>query len=129
MRRLGVLALFGVLTVLFVCFSLAPSPTRGGDDRPKPSKPAAKAAAKANSVKPADANSDRPEIALLRLLATHPVTAPYVFMTSLKNQRVVLRGHVGTKVVHDVAVRIAIESNIPFEDELVIDTSERSAWP
>ncbi|GAC1312129.1 MAG: hypothetical protein NVSMB14_14220 [Isosphaeraceae bacterium] len=58
-RRLGVLVVSG---------SLAPGFARGQDDRPKPSKTAA------NSAKTVDSN--RPEIALLRLLASHPATAP-----------------------------------------------------
>ena len=64
----------------------------------------------------------RPEQIVLSLIRSHPVTAPYPIATSWQRGKVVLYGAVGTKQVHDVAVRLAIETGIPFRDDLVIDT-------
>jgi osmotically-inducible protein OsmY len=64
----------------------------------------------------------RPEIALLSALRSHPVTAPYPITAAWRKGAVVLSGRVGTKEVHDVAVRIAIDMGVPFRDNLVIDT-------
>jgi BON domain len=61
---------------------------------------------------------------LLQALAADPVTAPYHFSTEWVGGRVVLRGRVGTKQVHDEAVQIAIASGVPFTDSLIIDTAE-----
>jgi osmotically-inducible protein OsmY len=55
-------------------------------------------------------------------IASNPITAPYPIEVFERNGRVVLRGVVGTKVIYDVAIRTAIASGIPFDDELVIDT-------
>jgi len=63
---------------------------------------------------------------LLEAIARHPTTAPYAPMISAferEDGRVVLQGVVGTKVIHDAAVGLAIESGIPFVDNLVIDTA------
>jgi hypothetical protein len=72
---------------------------------------------------PAAEGPSSSETALLQALAADPLTAPYAFATTLRGGRVVLLGRVGTKVVHDAAVRIAIASGIPFVDQLVIDTA------
>ena len=50
------------------------------------------------------------------------MTAPYPITTSWRKGAVVLSGRVGTKQVHDVAVRLAIDTGVPFRDDLVIDT-------
>jgi hypothetical protein len=63
------------------------------------------------------------EAALLNALAVNPVTAPYQFETSMSGGRVQLGGRVGTKVVYDEAVGVAIALGIPFDDHLVIDTA------
>jgi len=52
----------------------------------------------------------RPEIVVLQALRSHPITAPYWIATSWRNGQVVLSGRVGTKQVHDTAVRLAIAS-------------------
>ena len=44
------------------------------------------------------------------------------------NGAVVLSGVVGTKQAHDVAVRIAIDTGVPFRDNLVIDTGAVASW-
>ncbi|WP_422926473.1 BON domain-containing protein [Singulisphaera sp. PoT] len=79
----------------------------------------------ANNPRQAAVTQERSDITLLRALQSNPVTAPYRIMTSTsKEGRVVLSGRVGTRQVHDVAVRIAIELGIPFRDDLKIDTNE-----
>ena len=65
-----------------------------------------------------------PDMILLGSLRSNPVTAPYRLGTTMRGGRVVLWGRVGTKYVHDVAVRIAIDLGYPFRDDLVIDTTE-----
>ena len=65
-----------------------------------------------------------PDLILLNALQSNPVTSPYRIGTSMRGGRVVLWGRVGTKYVHDVAVRIAIDLGVPFRDDLVIDTNE-----
>ena len=53
-----------------------------------------------------------------------PLTAPYPIAATWRNGVVVLSGRVGTKVVHDAAVQLAIALGFPFRDDLVIDTAE-----
>ena len=45
----------------------------------------------------------------------------------MQKGKVVLSGIVGTKQVHDAAVRLAIAMGIPFRDDLVIDTGAAAA--
>ena len=70
-----------------------------------------------------------PDLVLLGALQSNPVTAPYRIGTAMRGGRVVLWGKVGTKYVHDVAVRIAIDLGYPFRDDLVIDTPKPIASP
>jgi len=63
------------------------------------------------------------EVALLRSLQANPFTAPYGFATELQGRQIVLRGRVGTKQIHDVAIRTAIALGVPIVDGLVIDTA------
>lgn len=62
------------------------------------------------------------ELTLLRSLRANPLTAPYSFSTEPRAGKVVLRGRVGTKQIHDVAIRTAIALGVPVADELLIDT-------
>jgi hypothetical protein len=64
-----------------------------------------------------------PDVALRQLLQANPITAPYNVMTSFKNGQVVLSGAVGTKQIHDIAIRLAIASGYPIRDDLVINTA------
>ncbi len=97
-----------------------PARSQGGGPLPQPgvrgqtasSQPAAQA----------DPRSEA-EIALLRALASHPVTAPYPFQTGRRGDKVVLSGVVGTKYIHDVAIRVSIDAGIPIYDNLVINTA------
>jgi hypothetical protein len=59
---------------------------------------------------------------VLNAIRANPVTAPYFIRTIWREGAVELSGRVGTKQVHDVAVRLAIQCGIPFRDNLVIDT-------
>ena len=80
----------------------------------------------AQAPMPAKAKADPPsaEVAVLQMLLRHPVTAPYTFRTARRNGKVVLAGRVGTKEVHDVAVRLAMNVTSSIDDRLVIDTAE-----
>ncbi|RUL83769.1 hypothetical protein TsocGM_21515, partial [Tautonia sociabilis] len=64
----------------------------------------------------------RPVEALREAIASNPVTAPYPIAVLDRGGRAVLRGVVGTKVIYDAAIRTAIASGVPFDDELTIDT-------
>jgi osmotically-inducible protein OsmY len=64
----------------------------------------------------------RPEQVVLSAIRSHPLTAPYPIVASWQKGKVVLSGTVGTKQVHDTAVRLAIAVGVPFRDDLVIDT-------
>jgi len=59
----------------------------------------------------------------LTALRSNPVTAPYAISATRRNGVVVLAGRVGTKQIHDAAVRMAIDLGAPFRDDLVIDTA------
>src|SRR5262249_15132182 len=65
----------------------------------------------------------RPEVAVFQAIRANPITAPYPISTSWRDGRVVLSGVVGTKTIHDTAIRIAIDIGYPINDELKIDTS------
>ena len=62
------------------------------------------------------------ELQVLTALRSHPLTAGYPIMATWSKGAVVLSGGVGTKEAHDVAVRLAIATGVPFRDNLVIDT-------
>jgi osmotically-inducible protein OsmY len=64
----------------------------------------------------------RPDVMLAVALRSNPMTAPYPIAISLQKGVVVLSGRVGTKPVHDAAVRMAIDSGVRFRDDLIIDT-------
>jgi len=75
----------------------------------------------------AAASIPRPESIVLNAIRANPVTAPYFIRTTWRKGAVELSGRVGTKQVHDVAVRLAIDVGIPFRDNLVIDTGAAHA--
>jgi osmotically-inducible protein OsmY len=62
------------------------------------------------------------ELQVLTALRSHPLTAGYPIMATWSKGAVVLSGGVGTKEAHDVAVRLAIATGVPFRDNIVIDT-------
>jgi osmotically-inducible protein OsmY len=62
-------------------------------------------------------------VVVRQLLQANPIVAPYNLATSFKNGQVVLSGAVGTKQIHDIAVRLAINSGYPIRDDLVINTA------
>ena len=64
----------------------------------------------------------RVELLILARCGSNPLTAPYPIAVTWNKGAVTLSGVVGTKQVHDVAVRLAIASGKPIRDNLVIDT-------
>ncbi len=64
------------------------------------------------------------EAVVLQALASNPVTSPYVFGAGRKDGKLVLTGRVGTKQVHDSAVRVAMNVTPYIDDRIVIDTAE-----
>ena len=70
------------------------------------------------------ATVERPEVIVQNALRANPLTAPYPIAATWRNGVVVLSGRVGTKVIHDAAVQLAIAVGFPFRDDLVIDTAE-----
>jgi hypothetical protein len=96
------------------------SPPAPADDPPAPADPAPTATA----TSPAPAPTITPlEAAVLRALASNPSTAPYPFATRIAAGRLELRGVVGTKAVHDIALRTAMAYTPAIDDRLVIDTA------
>ncbi|GAC1452325.1 MAG: hypothetical protein NVSMB9_37270 [Isosphaeraceae bacterium] len=63
-----------------------------------------------------------PELRILEALRTHPATAPYRFVVRSTGQQFALSGRVGTKAVHDAAIRLVIDLGYPVRDDLTIDT-------
>ena len=82
--------------------------------------PATRPAPPASAPPLADAN--RAEQAILQALGSNAATAPYKFSVQPKNGRYVLSGRVGTKQIHDMAIRIAPDTGVPITDQIVIDT-------
>ena len=68
----------------------------------------------ARPAKPATAGGRRAarELQVLSALRAHPLTAGYPITATWSKGAVVLSGGVGTKQVHDVAVRLAIASGV-----------------
>jgi osmotically-inducible protein OsmY len=72
----------------------------------------------------ADDPQMRPEVIMVRALRANPLTAPYAINVAWRDGIVILSGRVGTKLVHDAAVQMAIAFGFRFRDDLVIDTAE-----
>jgi osmotically-inducible protein OsmY len=72
-------------------------------------------------------NAARLDAVVLAAIRANPVTAAYPIWTSTQKGKVILSGIVGTKQVHDAAVRMVIDMGIPFRDDLVIDTGAAAA--
>ena len=66
----------------------------------------------------------RPEAVLVEALRANPITAPYRIGVEARGKKLAIRGRVGSKQVHDAAVRTAIAYGFSVSDELVIDTLE-----
>jgi osmotically-inducible protein OsmY len=66
----------------------------------------------------------RPEMIVLNALRANPLLAPYFIRVSESGGSIILSGRVGTKQVHDMAVRTVIDLGYPLRDDLVIDTAE-----
>ena len=67
--------------------------------------------------------SNTPPAAIAEALQANPITAPYPIRVTSRDGQYILSGTVGSKQVHDVAVRALISLGYPFRDDLAIDTS------
>ena len=65
------------------------------------------------------------ESTLLQTLRAIPATAPFPFATEPRGSKILLLGRVNAKIVHDVAIRTAIDLGVPVEDGITIDTAFR----
>ncbi len=61
---------------------------------------------------------------LRQALAYNPATAAAAVEIEPKDGKLLLKGRVGTKFIHDIVVRTAIDSGFPIGDDLTIDTNE-----
>jgi len=107
------------LSGLFAALAIAggwPGAVLGQAAAPSAQRPGGQAIAQAAKT------AGGPESLLLSALRSNPVTAPYAISATRRNGVIVLAGRVGTKQIHDVAVRMAIDLGAPFRDDLVIDT-------
>ena len=64
------------------------------------------------------------EESILKLLRDNTVTAPYAFAVKAVGNQFALSGRVGSRRVHDVAIRSTIALGYPVRDDLIIDTRE-----
>jgi osmotically-inducible protein OsmY len=99
----------------FILLSQSLSSGLMAGDRPVPG-----ARARAEKKVPAD----RPDLQVAGAIRANPLTAPYAIRSTWNDGAVVLSGRVGTKEIHDIAVRTAIAVGYPVRDDLVIDTGE-----
>jgi osmotically-inducible protein OsmY len=63
------------------------------------------------------------ETAIAQALRNNPITGPYAISVTAENRQIVLKGRVGNKQVHDIAVRTAIDFGASIRDDLIIDTT------
>ncbi len=77
-----------------------------------------------SQTRPAATEPTAQEIAILQALVANPVTAPYRFVTAIRNRRIILAGRVGTKEIHDIAIRTALAVTASIDDRVSIDTAE-----
>ncbi|MDR3633779.1 MAG: BON domain-containing protein [Isosphaeraceae bacterium] len=77
-----------------------------------------------NTVSRPGADPGRPDAAVMQALQSSPVTAPYRISANWRDGKLVLAGRVGTKQIHDAAVRTALAYTSAVRDDLVIDTAE-----
>ena len=69
------------------------------------------------------AQGQGPEVVVQQVLQANPVTAPYHLVTAYRGGKVAIAGGVGSKQIHDIAIRLAIATGYPIRDDLVIDTA------
>ena len=70
----------------------------------------------------AQAQAQSPDTIVRQALQSNPVLAPYHLSAFYRNRQMVLSGTVGSKQLHDLAIRLAIAAGYPVRDDLVIDT-------
>ncbi len=102
-----------VLQASFTALAVAAGGIVFGQEVAQPARPAPAAATP---------NVPRAELLVLSAIRAHPLTGAYPISVTWRKGAVVLSGGVGTKEVHDVAVRLAIAAGSPVRDDLVIDT-------
>jgi len=74
---------------------------------------------------PARAAAAAPEQAVVDALRANPLILPYsIRVTTGRSGEIILSGRVGTKAVHDLAIRTVIDLGLVPHDDLTIDTSE-----
>jgi hypothetical protein len=102
----------GLMCVVIVTEALIQAPMARGQQASPP-----------GSQMPTAARSDRPDAIVQSAIRANPLTAPYAITAAWRNGSVVLAGRVGTKAIHDMAVRTVIDLGYPLRDDLVIDTA------
>ena len=86
-----------------------------------------------NTIAPATATSGQAATArplvnqIADALTGHPLTAPCSITVEQRKTQIALKGRVGSKTVHDAAVRTAIAFGVSVVDDLVIDTAAAAA--
>ncbi len=75
-----------------------------------------------SALKAQAADPDPGSVAILKALRENPLTAPYRFAVTIQGRQYALSGRVGTKMVHDAAIRTLIALGYPIRDNLTIDT-------
>ena len=65
-----------------------------------------------------------PESVILQAMRDNPITAPYRFAVKAVGRQYAISGSVGSRQVHDAAVRTLLMLGIPIRDDLTIDTRE-----
>jgi osmotically-inducible protein OsmY len=103
------------IAVSIPIWGIRPTPVRAQLLNPRVTEP---------SPAPMAQTPPRIDAAVAEALRSNPITAPYRIGVELKGKTIVLRGRVGSKQVHDAAVRTVIASGAPISDELIIDTVE-----
>ncbi len=96
--------------------ALAMGQTEGARSRPRP------------APVPAQARPlERHDVGLERAFDQNPTTSGYGISAIWRKGAIDLEGRVGTRQIHDAAVRMAIALGEPFRDRLVIDTAAAHA--
>lgn len=70
------------------------------------------------------ATAPDPASTIIQALLANPLTGPYRFTVRTDGSQYVLAGRVGSKLVHDAAIRTIIALGYPVRDDLTIDTRE-----
>ena len=80
--------------------------------------------ASADSPVPTAQKATSPEESIVKTLHANPVTSPYAFTVKAVGDQFALSGRVGSRRVHDVAIRSTIALGYPVRDDLIIDRAK-----